>query len=43
MRAQDFDYRRNIENIVETICNIITTQDAQEGIRAYLEDREPDW
>lgn len=43
MRAQDLDYRRNIENVVETICNIIATEDAQEGIQAYLEDREPDW
>lgn len=43
MRAQDLDYRRTIENVVETICNIIETDDAQEGIRAYLEDREPEW
>ena len=32
MRANDFEYRRNIENVVETICNIIETDDAQEGI-----------
>jgi enoyl-CoA hydratase len=43
MRAQDLDYRRNIENVVETICNIVETEAAQEGLRAYVEDREPEW
>ncbi|MFC6764907.1 enoyl-CoA hydratase/isomerase family protein [Natrinema soli] len=43
MRSQDLDYRRNIENVVETICNIVETDDAQEGLRAYVEGREPDW
>lgn len=43
MRAQDFEYRRNIENVVETICNIVETDAAQEGLQAYIEDREPEW
>lgn len=43
MRSQDLDYRRNIENVVETICNIVETDEAQEGLRAYVEGREPDW
>ncbi|WP_254525839.1 enoyl-CoA hydratase/isomerase family protein [Natrinema caseinilyticum] len=43
MRSQDLDYRRNIENVVETICNIVETDDAQEGLRAYIEGRKPDW
>lgn len=43
MRAQDLDYRRNIENVVETICNIVETEAAQEGLRAYVENREPEW
>jgi enoyl-CoA hydratase/carnithine racemase len=43
MRAQDLDYRRNIENVVETICNIIETEDAQEGLAAFRDGREPDW
>lgn len=43
VRAQDLDYRRNIENVVETICNIVATEDAQEGLHAYLDDREPEW
>lgn len=43
VRSQDLDYRRNIENVVETICNIVETDEAQEGLRAYVEGREPDW
>lgn len=43
MRANDFEYRRNIENVVETICNIIETEDAQEGLDAFNEKRPPNW
>lgn len=43
MRANDFEYRRAIENVVETICNIIETDDAQEGLNAFNEKRQPDW
>ncbi len=43
MRANDFEYRRAIENTVETICNIIETDDAQEGLAAFNEKREPNW
>lgn len=43
MRANDFEYRRNIENVVETICNIIATDDAQEGLNAFVEKRAPNW
>jgi enoyl-CoA hydratase/carnithine racemase len=43
MRANDFEYRRNIENVVETICNIIDTDDAQEGLNAFAEKRPPNW
>jgi enoyl-CoA hydratase/carnithine racemase len=43
MRANDFEYRRNIENVVETICNIIATDDAQEGLNAFVEKRRPTW
>ena len=41
MRANDFEYRRAIENVVETICNIIATDDAQEGLDAFNEKRKP--
>jgi enoyl-CoA hydratase len=43
MRANDFEYRRAIENTVETICNIINTDDAQEGLNAFNEKRPPNW
>jgi enoyl-CoA hydratase len=43
MRANDFEYRRAIENTVETICNIIETDDAQEGLAAFNEKRTPRW
>ena len=43
MRANDGDYRRNIENMVEVICNIIETDDAQEGLNAFNEKRQPNW
>jgi enoyl-CoA hydratase/carnithine racemase len=43
LRANDFEYRRAIENTVETICNIIATDDAQEGLNAFNEKRRPNW
>jgi enoyl-CoA hydratase/carnithine racemase len=43
MRANDYEYRRSIENVVETICNIIATPDAQEGLNAFNEKRRPNW
>ena len=43
MRQNDFEYRRAIENVVETICNIIATDDAQEGLAAFNEKRRPRW
>ena len=43
MRANDLDYRRAIENTVETICNIIETEDAQEGLDAFNDKRPPNW
>lgn len=43
MRANDADYRRSIENTVETICNIIELDDAREGLAAFNERRPPRW
>ncbi len=43
LRANDFKHRRAIENTVETICNIIETDDAQEGLAAFNEKRTPRW
>ena len=43
MRANDYEYRRNIENVVETICLIMEQPDAQEGLNAFAEKRRPRW
>ncbi|MBS0244574.1 MAG: enoyl-CoA hydratase/isomerase family protein [Proteobacteria bacterium] len=43
MRANDAEYRRSIENTVETICNIIALDDAKEGLAAFNEKRKPNW
>ncbi len=43
MRANDNEYRRTIEYVVDTICHIIDTDDAQEGLEAFAEKRKPDW
>jgi enoyl-CoA hydratase/carnithine racemase len=37
------DYRRSIAAAVEDFCNVVTTAAAQEGIRAFLEKRAPQW
>jgi len=43
MRANDLDYRRNVENQIETLCNVFETADAREGLSAFLEKRSPRW
>ena len=43
MRANDLDYRRNVENQIETLCNIFSTADGREGLRAFVEKRPPNW
>src|SRR5215472_4552518 len=35
MRANDLDYRRGVGYAVELFCNVATTDDAQEGLRAF--------
>ena len=37
------DDRRRIADAVEDFCNVVTTDAAQEGIRAFLEKRAPNW
>jgi enoyl-CoA hydratase/carnithine racemase len=37
------DYRRSIADAVEDFCDVVTTEAAQEGIRAFLEKRAPRW
>lgn len=43
MRVNDKGYRRDIGSVVESFCNVTGTQDAQEGIRAFVEKRKPNW
>jgi enoyl-CoA hydratase len=43
MRANDLDYRRSIGNAVEVFCNVAATDDAREGLRAFMEKRAPSW
>ena len=43
MRANDLDYRRNVENQIETLCNVFSTADGREGLAAFVEKRAPKW
>lgn len=43
MRANDLDYRRGIENVAETMRNVVATEDSQEGLAAFIEKRRPKW
>ena len=43
LRTNDLDYRRGVANAVEDFCNAATTPDAQEGLKAFLEKRNPKW
>jgi enoyl-CoA hydratase len=43
MRQIDLDYRRSIANAVEDFCNVAVTEAAQEGLRAFVEKRNPNW
>jgi enoyl-CoA hydratase len=43
MRQNDLDYRRSVASAVEDFCNVAATAAAQEGIRAFLEKRPPNW
>jgi enoyl-CoA hydratase/carnithine racemase len=43
MRANDTDYRRSVANAVEDFCNVAVTLEAQEGLCAFLEKRDPAW
>lgn len=43
MRANDLDYRRNVESQIETLCNVYSTADGREGLMAFLEKRRAKW
>ena len=41
MRANDLDYRRAMEGVVETMCSLKDTADSKEALRAFVEKRKP--
>ncbi len=41
MRQIDLDYRRSIATAVDDFCNVTATPAAQEGIKAFIEKRQP--
>lgn len=41
VRANDLDYRRAMENVVETMCSLRDTADSQEALQAFVEKRPP--
>lgn len=43
MRANDLDYRRGVGYAAELFCNVVATDDAQEGLKAFAEKRTPKW
>ena len=43
VRVNDLDYRRGIGEAVENFCNVAATAEAQEGLRAFVEKRSPNW
>jgi enoyl-CoA hydratase/carnithine racemase len=43
LRANDLDYRRNVENQIETLCNVFETADGREGLQAFVAKRSAEW
>lgn len=43
MRAVDADFRRSVENAAETFALVAGTEDAQEGLAAFVEKRAPNY
>ncbi len=43
LRANDLDYRRNVENQIESLCNVFETADSEEALKAFLEKRQAIW
>ena len=43
LRQIDLEYRRSVEYAVEDFCAVAASEEAQEGLRAFVEKREPAW
>ena len=41
VRANDLDYRRSMESVVETMCGLKDSADSREALRAFVEKRAP--
>jgi len=41
MRTNDLDYRRAMESVVETMCNLKDSEDSKEALAAFVEHRDP--
>jgi enoyl-CoA hydratase/carnithine racemase len=41
MRVNDLDYRRAMESVVETMCNLKDSEDSREALAAFVEHRDP--
>ncbi len=41
VRANDLDYRRAMENVVETMCGLKDAKDSREALLAFVEKRDP--
>jgi enoyl-CoA hydratase len=41
VRANDLDYRRSMEGVVETMCGLKDSEDSREALRAFVEKRDP--
>ena len=43
MAINERGFRRGIGEAVENFCDVAATADAQEGLRAFVEKRPPNW
>jgi len=43
MQANDQGYRRDLEAVVNAMCALVETDEAQEGVAAFVEKRPPRW
>ena len=42
-READRDYTEAVARAVDDFCALAVSRDAQEGLRAFLDKRKPDW
>jgi enoyl-CoA hydratase/carnithine racemase len=41
--AADMDYRNALDHMTEVLARLSATEDAKEGVKAFLEKRTPEW